>query len=360
MSRPQIRPDLRALSGYFSPQIDVEVRLNTNESPFPPPQGYDLAVADALKELRWNRYPDRAISALRSDLGRLHGVGSDQIFVANGSNEGLQALMLAFGGHGRSALTFEPTYALHAHISRITGTTVHQQSRDADFAIDQAAALDFIGAEQPDVVFLCSPNNPSGLPESPALIGAVIAAASGVVVVDEAYGQFAEFSAATLLEDDIPLVIARTFSKTWAMAAARLGYLIAPAWLVAELEKVILPYHVDTLSQVAGRIALRFDDEMQERVALLTAERDRISVGIAQLGSHVWPSQANFVLFRPAAGRGEAVWQSLVDQSVLVRNCSTWPGLAGCLRVTVGTAAENNRFLEALEISLADQGGVRE
>ncbi|MFV1991805.1 MAG: aminotransferase class I/II-fold pyridoxal phosphate-dependent enzyme, partial [Acidimicrobiales bacterium] len=282
-----------------------------------------------------------------------------QIFVANGSNEGLQALMLAYGGHGRTALTFEPTYALHGHISRITGTSVLHQPRDADFAIDPVSATKFIEAEQPDVVFLCSPNNPTGLAEPPDLIRAVVAAAPGIVVVDEAYGQFAEFSAATLLAENIPLVVARTFSKTWAMAAARLGYLIAPSWLVAELEKVILPYHLDALSQVAGQIALRFDAEMHERVALLTSERERISAAIAGLGCEVWPSEANFVLFRPGEADSDAIWQSLVDQSVLVRNCSSWPSLDGCLRVTVGTAQENDRFLEALDTALSTQGGGR-
>ncbi len=360
MSRPRIRDDLTELSGYFSPQIDVEVRLNTNESPFPPPLGYDAAVSQALNELEWNRYPDRTVAALRSDLGRHHGVGAARIFAANGSNEGLQALMLAFGGHGRRALTFEPTYALHGHISRITGTTVLSQPRRADFSIDPESAIDFIGAEQPDVVFLCSPNNPTGVVDPPELIRAVVEAASGIVVVDEAYGQFADFSAVTLADEAIPLVVARTFSKTWAMAAARLGYLIGPSWLVAELEKVVLPYHLDALSQVAGQIALRFESEMHQRVAVLTSERERISSAIADFGCQVWPSEANFVLFRPSETDSDAIWQSLVDQSVLVRNCSSWPSLDGCLRVTVGTTQENNRFLAALDKALSSQGGGRD
>jgi histidinol-phosphate aminotransferase len=173
------------------------------------------------------------------------------------------------------------------------------------------------------------------------------------LVVDEAYGQFAPWSALGLVNEDRPLVVTRTYSKTWSMAAARLGYLVGPAWLVTELDKVALPYHLDAAKQVAGRLALRFVGEMETRVRQIVAERERITAALRSQPVHVWPSGANFVLFRPTRRDGRAVWQGLLDRSVLIRDCSSWPRLAGCLRVTVGTAAENDAFLAALAEVLA-------
>jgi histidinol-phosphate aminotransferase len=171
----------------------------------------------------------------------------------------------------------------------------------------------------------------------------------GLLVVDEAYGQFAEWSALELVDEDRPLVVTRTYSKTWSMAGARLGYLIAPTWLVAELDKVVLPYHLDVAKQIAGRIALRFVDEMNQRVADLVAERERLVARLRTMAVHVWPSGANFVLFRPESVAGHDVWQQLLDRSILVRDTSSWPGLDGCLRVTIGTPGEDDAFLDALE-----------
>jgi histidinol-phosphate aminotransferase len=174
-----------------------------------------------------------------------------------------------------------------------------------------------------------------------------VASVDGLLVLDEAYGQFSPFSGETLLGAEVPLVVSRTYSKTWAMAAARLGYLLGPAWLVEDLEKVVLPYHLDALKQEAGLAALGFLDEMEERVTLIVEERGRIETSLTELGATVWPSGANFILFRPPAGNGEEVWQRLVDASVLVRNTASWDHLAGCLRVTVGTPGDNTRFLTA-------------
>jgi histidinol-phosphate aminotransferase len=175
-----------------------------------------------------------------------------------------------------------------------------------------------------------------------------VAALPGLLVVDEAYGQFAPWSALELFDEDVPLVVTRTYSKTWSMAAARLGYLLAPTWVVAELEKVVLPYHLDALKQAAGTIALDFLDDMEARVSYLTEERGRVDAALRDLPCQVWPSAANFILFRPLERDADEVWQALVDRSVLVRNCSGWPGLTGCLRVTIGTGDEDDRFLEAL------------
>ncbi len=353
--RPPVRDDLAALPGYHSPQIDVTHRLNTNESPEPPPAGFQQAVVDRVAALQWHRYPDRAVTELRTKLARHHGVSPDNIFVANGSNEVLQTILLAWGGAGRSVLTFEPTYAMHGQIARVTGTGVVEVDRQDDFTIDADHAIATLLDTRPIVTFLCSPNNPTGLVEPPALVRRVLDTVRdfGLLVVDEAYAQFSDWSALELFDEESPLIITRTFSKTWAMAAARLGYLIAPTWVVERLNTAILPYHLDAVTQAAGSAALDFEPEMAARVARLIEQRGTIQAGLAELGIDFWSSQSNFVLFRAPQGRGDELWQQLVDRGVLVRNCSSWPRLEGCLRVTVGTGDENRAFLDALAAILA-------
>jgi histidinol-phosphate aminotransferase len=343
------RDDIALMEGYHSPQVEVAVRLNTNEAPEPPPAGFAPALAAAVAEVAWHRYPDRSYRALREAIAVHHDVEPAQVFVANGSNEVLQTLCLAYGGAGRSVATFEPTYALHSHIARITGTAVATGERTGDLRLDLAEVRRVLAEAQPAITFLCSPNNPTGMVEDEDTIRTVLDLAPGLLVVDEAYGQFAPWSALELVGDDVPLVVTRTYSKTWSMAAARLGYLIGPRSLVAQLDQVVLPYHLDTMKQIAGRLALDFADEMRTRVAALVEERGRLVARLADLPVDVWPSGANFVLFRPQAHDGGAVWQALVDRSILVRDCSAWPRLAGCLRVTIGTPAEDDAFLAALE-----------
>lgn len=342
------RDDVALMDGYHSPQVDVEVRLNTNESPVAPPAAFLTRLADRVATIDWHRYPDRAATELRTRIGALHGVGPEQVFVANGSNEVLQTLSLTYGGPGRTVAVFEPTYALHAHIARITGTGVAEGERADDFSLDLAEVRRVLAEASPAITYLCSPNNPTGMVESRETVEEVQGLAPGLLVVDEAYGQFAPWSALELVAEDRPLVVTRTFSKTWSMAAARLGYLVGPSWLVAELEKVVLPYHLDSLKQAAGTIALDFVDEMEQRVSQLTEERGRLDAALRDLPCEVWPSGANFLLFRPTSVAGDDVWRRLVDRSVLVRNCSSWPRLDGCLRVTIGTTTEDDRFLDAL------------
>ncbi len=353
MALPEPRADLGLREGYHSAQVDVEVRLNANESPFAPPAEWLEALHAELDATAFQRYPDRAAWELRTALADLHGVRADQVFCANGSNEVLQSLCLAYGGAGRRVATFEPTYALHAHIAHLTGTGVVETERLEDFSLDLDGIDAVLARSRPSLTFLCSPNNPTGMAESPDTVARVLEAAPGLVVVDEAYGQFADWSALSLIDDDRPLVVSRTYSKTWSMAAARLGYLIGPAAVVASLERVALPYHLDAFKQAAGRLALRFVPAMEERVALLVGERSRLAAGLVGLPVTVWPSQANFILWRPEGRKGAEVWQGLVDRSVLVRDCSSWPRLSNCLRVTVGTPDENNRFLAALSEVLA-------
>jgi len=358
--RPLPRDDLRALEGYHSPQVEVVVRLNTNESPFPPPEGFVERWTAALRALPFHRYPDRAATELRVALGEFLGQPPARLFCANGSNEVLQTLLLTYGGPGRCAAMFEPTYALHEHISRITGTGVVAGERGAAFAVDVAAASDLIRRSRPSVVFVCSPNNPTGTVEPRPTVEALadIAASHGaLLVVDEAYGEFAPWSAIDLVDDDRPLAVVRTYSKVWSLAAVRLGYAVAPRWVVEELDKVVLPYTLSAPTQLAGRIALDFRPEMERRVASLVEERGRLFSALAELaGVMAFPSGANFVLVR-VRGDAHQVWRRLLERGVLVRDFSRWPRVEGCLRVTVGTREENDTFLAAFREVLAEEEG---
>lgn len=349
----QPRDDLALMAGYHSPQVEVDVRLNTNEAPESPPPGFVEALQAEIAALDWHRYPDRAYSELRAAIAAHHDVDPACVFAANGSNEVLQTLCLAYGGPGRSVAVFEPTYALHSHIARITGTGVATGERTEDLGIDLAEVRRVIDEAQPAITFLCSPNNPTGMVESEATVREVLGLVPGLLVVDEAYGQFAPWSALDLVGDDVPLVVTRTYSKTWSMAAARLGYLLGPRQLVEQLDQVVLPYHLDAVKQIAGRLALGYDDAMRSRVAALVEERGRLVARLADLPVDVWPSGANFVLFRPREHDGADVWKGLLDRSILVRDCSSWPRLDGCLRVTIGTPLEDDAFLAALEEVLA-------
>jgi histidinol-phosphate aminotransferase len=347
------RTDVGLMAGYHSPQVSVDVRLNTNEAPEPPPAAFVEALAARVRDVEWHRYPERGATRLREKLAHLHGVDASMVFAANGSNEVLQTLLLAYGGPGRAAAVFEPTYALHSHIARITGTTVATGERRDDFTIDLDEVKRVLGEAAPAVTFLCSPNNPTGTVDPPEVLAAVLEWAPGLVVVDEAYGQFAPRSAVADVGADVPLVVVRTFSKTWSMAAARLGYCVSSPEVIDALDKVVLPYHLDSVKQAAGEVALEFEDEMRARVAALVEERGRLVARLSDLAVDVFPSGANFVLFRPQRHDGRTVWKGLLEHSVLVRDCSSWPGLDGCLRVTIGTPTEDDAFLAALQEVLA-------
>lgn len=368
-----LRPDLQELAGYHSPQVDVEVRLNTNESPYPPPDQWREEFTRALADVSYHRYPERDASQLREAIAHHHGIDPSQVFCGNGSNEVLQCLLLAYGGPGRKVVTFEPTYALHRHISSITGTPVTSGDREGDFTLRFQVIDETIAAASPAIVFLCSPNNPTGRVEPPETVRHLVKVAPGLVVVDEAYGQFAHWSALEMRGDGGTLEgvtqgfagrdrrgdeayrrlsVVRTFSKTWALAAVRLGYLVADPEVVLACEKVALPYRLSTTTQLAGLLALKHEDAMRQRVAAVTEQRGRVQARLAELPVASWPSEANFILFRPVERPARQVWKDLLDHSVLVRDCSTWEGLDGCLRVTIGTPLENDRFLDALEAAL--------
>ena len=273
------------MKGYHSPQVDVAVRLNTNESPFAPPQTWLSELTEELGRIDFNRYPDRQTRELRESIAGHHGVAPSQVFCANGSNEVLQSLLLAYGGRGRTVAVFEPTYSLHRHIAMLTATDVRTGWRAPDHSLDPAVVDEVLSAASPVVTFLCSPNNPTGRAEPEELVSHVLQVAPGLVVVDEAYGQFTERSALDLVRERVPgcehLVVARTFSKTWSMAACRLGYMIGHPDVVAACEAVSLPYHLDAVAQAAGVLALRHEAEMRDRIAAIVDERRRLEAELA-------------------------------------------------------------------------------
>jgi histidinol-phosphate aminotransferase len=339
-----LRDDLRGLTAYGAPQLDVRVRLNTNENPYPPPQVLvdDVARSVAAAAATLNRYPDREAAELRSALAAYlgNGLAVEQVWAANGSNEILQQVLMAFAGAGRTALGFVPSYSMHRLIALATGTTWVNGQRDGDFGIEPDRAAAAVREVQPDVVFLCSPNNPTG----PAVVRVVLDAAPGMVVVDEAYAEFSHSpSLLPLLGSHPRLVVTRTMSKAFGFAGGRLGYLAADPAVIDGLRLVRLPYHLSGLTQAAALAALRHAEATLAQVAALCADRDRIVDQLRGRGFDVVDSDANFVLF----GRFEdtaSIWQGLLDRGVLVRDV----GLDGWLRVSVGTTDECDAFLEAL------------
>jgi len=348
-----LRDDLRSLTPYGAPQLDVRIRLNTNENPYPPPAELvdDLrrSVGDAAVAL--NRYPDREATALRAGLAAYLGGGvtTEQVWAANGSNEILQQLLMAFGGPGRTAIGFVPSYSMHQLIARATGTAWHAQPRLDDFSLGADTARREVAEHQPDVVFLCSPNNPTGTSLDPAVLEAVLDEAAGMVVVDEAYAEFSRRpTLLPRLAGHPRLVITRTMSKAFAFAGARVGYLAADPAVVDALRLVRLPYHLSSLTQAAALAALRHADATLAQVAQLRSDRDRLVVALRELGLDVVDSDANFVMF----GRFDdqtITWQRLLDHGILVRDV----GLPGWLRVSVGTSEECDEFLVAMGKVLA-------
>jgi histidinol-phosphate aminotransferase len=354
-----LRADLAGLEPYGAPQLDVAVRLNTNENPYPPSPSLvrDIAEAAAQAAASLNRYPDRDAMALRAGLAAYlgHGLTARHVWAANGSNEIIQQILQAFGGTGRTAMGFEPSYSMHHLIARTTCTGWLAGQRDASFGLDGAAAAALVREQAPDVVFLTSPNNPTGTSLPLAVIEQVCAAAPGMVVVDGAYAEFARDgspSALTLLPSYPRLIVTRTMSKAFALAGARVGYLAADPAVVDMLLLVRLPYHLSALTQETARAALRHAGELLGYVARLRAERDQVIDWLRDLGLEVADSDANFVLFGGLGDR-RAVWEGLLAAGVLVREV----GPPGWLRVTVGTPAEMAAFRAALSQVLGTGAG---
>jgi histidinol-phosphate aminotransferase len=355
-----LREDLRGTSPYGAPQLDVPVRLNTNENPYPPPPGLVADVAAAVQQAArdLHRYPDRDAVALRTDLAAyLAGrtgvpLTAANLWAANGSNEIIQQLLQAFGGAGRRALGFTPSYSMHPIISAGTRTEWIPTPRRPDFSLDPAGAVAAIERHRPDVLFVTSPNNPTGQSIPPDDLYPVVGAAPGIVVVDEAYGEFSAQPSAVGLLGQFPdrLVVCRTMSKAFAFAGGRLGYLAAAPAMVDALLLVRLPYHLSALTQAAARAALRHGSATLESVAVLIDERERVVAALRALGAAVVPSDANFVLFGRFAD-ASAAWRRYLEHGVLIRDV----GIEGHLRVTIGTPAENDAFLAASAAVLKEE-----
>lgn len=347
-----LRDDLRGKSPYGAPQLAVPVRLNTNENPHPPTKALvdDVvaSVRDAAADL--HRYPDRDAVALRRDLADYltaqTGVqlGPENLWAANGSNEVLQQLLQAFGGPGRTAIGFVPSYSMHPIIADGTRTEWIEAVRAEDFSLDVEAAVAALTQHRPDVVFIASPNNPSGQSVSLSDLRQLLEATRGILIVDEAYGEFSSQPSAVQLVDEYPakLIVTRTMSKAFAFAGGRLGYLIATPAVIEALLLVRLPYHLSSVTQAAARAALRHADDTLGSVAKLVAERERVTEALGAIGFRVIPSDANFVLFGQFAD-APAAWQRYLDAGVLIRDV----GIPGYLRVTTGLAEENDAFLAA-------------
>lgn len=347
-----LREELRGEHAYGAPQLDVAVRLNTNENPYPP--GEEL-IQDLLAEVtkvahELNRYPERDAMELRAELAayvsRQTGVAvtAENLWAANGSNEILQQLLQAFGGPGRRAMGFTPSYSMHPILAKGTYTEFVECPRDERFNIDVPAAIARIAEEQPDVVFLTTPNNPTGGSTALADIERIIEAAPGIVIVDEAYAEFSPQESACSLIAKYPtkLVVSRTMSKAFDFAGARLGYFVAAPAFVEAVMLVRLPYHLSSLTQAAAIVALRHSAETLATVAHLAAERDRVVAALTEYGFDVIESDANFVFFGGFADQ-KAAWEQFLDRGVLIRDV----GISGFLRATIGTDAENDALLAA-------------
>ncbi len=363
-----LRPDLRGRTAYGAPQLDVPVALNTNENSYPVPEVVVAAMTRAVADVAGglNRYPDREFTALRTDLaGYLSrsgpSVAAAQVWAGNGSNEVLLHLLQAFGGPGRTALGFTPAYSMHPIITTTTGTTWVDGLRGVEgagaFDLDPASAVAQVRAHRPDVVFLCSPNNPTGTALALDVVEAVHDAADGaLVVVDEAYAEFARPgtpSALGLLAGRPRLVVTRTMSKAFALAGGRLGYLAGDPALVDALRLVRMPYHLSSVTQAVARAALAHADLMLETVGVVKEQRDRVVAELTRMGLAPVPSDANFVLFGGLAD-SRATWQALLDRGVLVRDV----GIPHYLRVTAGTPEETSAFLDALAALVPTHAGA--
>jgi histidinol-phosphate aminotransferase len=352
-----LREDLRGSTPYGAPQLDVPFRLNTNENPYPPPPELvaEVAAAVEVEAARLHRYPDRDAVALREDLAAYLRTATGvpltaaNLWAANGSNEILQQLLQAFGGPGRTALGFEPSYSMHPIIAAGTRTEWLPAPRRDDFSVDVDAAVAAVEEHRPDVLFLASPNNPTGQSVPLADLRRIAHAAPGMVVVDEAYAEFAQGPGAPALLDELAerLVVTRTMSKAFAFAGGRLGYLAAAPAVVDALLLVRLPYHLSALTQAAARAALRHAPATLASVAALVAERRRVVESLRRMGFSTVDSDANFVLFGRFDGPGgaAAAWRRYLERGVLIRDV----GVPGYLRATIGLPGENDAFLAASE-----------
>jgi len=353
-----LRQNLRELSPYGAPQLPADAVMNTNENPYAPSPELAEAIATRVAEvaLTLNRYPDRDAVVLRTKLAdfinRLSGTSFDStnIWAANGSNEIIQSLFMAFGGG--TALGFTPSYSMHPLIAKVTQVQWLNGNRREDFSLDIDSAISQIQREKPALTFITTPNNPTGSSVTIEEIEKIAKATSGLLIIDEAYAEFSdEISAATLVKKYPHVVVIRTMSKAFAFAGVRLGYLVADPAVIDAMFLVRLPYHLSALTQAAAEVALDFKDELLGTVAQLRADRDRVAVQLTELGLTVIPSASNFLLFSGFNMPSAQLWQAMLDKGVLIRDV----GLLGYLRVTIGNEAENTKFISTLAACLGEK-----
>ncbi|MDG2478708.1 MAG: histidinol-phosphate transaminase [Aquiluna sp.] len=347
-----IRSDLVGQVPYGAPQIDVSIKLNVNENTHGIPEAVALKIVEktAHAAIGLNRYPDREFLALRGAFANFlgHDLTAEQIWAANGSNEVLQQFFQAFGGPSRKAISFGPTYSMYPNIARTTLTEYKELPRQQDFSLSADYVAEVIGLEKPDIVILCSPNNPTGTPIDLDVIDAAYQAFDGMVLVDEAYQEFSTGpSAISLLAARPRLVVSRTMSKAFAFAGARVGYMAADPAVVDAMRIVRLPYHLSALTQAAALAALDSGEELLASIPQIISQRNRISAGVGKLGLRAYPSQSNFVLVEGFEDP-KAVFESLLAKEIIVREVS----IPGCLRITAGTEAETTKLLGELAILL--------
>lgn len=349
MSGALPRPGLRDVEPYRAPQLEVQARLNTNECPYPLPDGFRDDLAKAVHDLALNRYPDREAEALRAGLADRDGHPLEGTWVANGSNEILLQLLQAYGGPGRNVVMFEPTYAMHPRLAWVANSDVVPLHLEPPWTIGSRSVAEALAAD-PAVVLVCTPNNPTGNVQPASALVGLAESGRALVIVDEAYIEFGGATAAALVPRYSNVVVVRTFSKAFALAGARIGYCLAHPDVVEDLRRVRLPYHLSALTQAAGLVALAHRDDAVQILDAVREQRDRLLDALPRMGVETFPSFANFVLFRPPMPGGE-VWRELLDRGVLVRDFSD--AIDGCLRVTAGTPEEVDLFLSALEEVLA-------
>lgn len=344
------RDSLADLRPYVPHRYAAKVRLHANESPLDLPADLKNELIKKVAATGFNRYPDSLAVSLREAIADGFGLTPENVLVGNGSNEVIQTLLLAYGGPERLAVVFEPTYTMHGKIAQITGTALRSLSLTDRFDLSLEVILPELEKLKPDIVFICSPNNPTGNRIDREAIEQLLGAGA-LVIVDEAYGEFTEQSVVPLLKKNPNLATVKTFSKAFRLAGLRLGYLLAGDQIVFEVNKVKLPYNVNSLSQAVGEAVFQNRQAVLSLVEEIKAERERVFEVLQTINGVVpYPSDTNFILFKTTR-EGNEVWQELLDQGVLIRNFSDHPGLANCLRVTIGLPEENNAFLEALRES---------
>lgn len=350
------RDSVAQLSAYDPGHYEVEINLSANENPYDLPADLKARITSAALDIPFNRYPDPLALELRAAIAAYHGLDRANVVIGNGGDELLKAILLAYGGPGRTAVTFEPTFVMYAILAALTGTACLKVARDDQFAIP-AEALEKVGPSGAGIVFVCSPNNPTGNLATEAEIVALLKGGS-LVVVDEAYGEFSGASVAGLLSSYPNLAVLKTFSKAFSLAGLRVGYLLSSPDVVANILKVKLPYNVNAFSQAAATVLMknrgRFDGVIDE----IRAERGRLSNAISRIdGLTLSPSRANFILVKSARPAAD-LWRNLLERGILVRYFERTPGLEDCLRITVGTPAENDAVIEALR-ELSQKSEVR-